>query len=56
MWAQRVTSSSIAAQALASGYATQADLDRLCAAWLAWAGDPSAWFSVVHGELICISH
>jgi ubiquinone/menaquinone biosynthesis C-methylase UbiE len=56
MWAQRVTSSSIAAQALASGYATQADLHRLSAAWLAWAADPGAWFSVVHGELICISH
>jgi SAM-dependent methyltransferase len=55
MWAQRVTSSSIAAQALVTGYATQADLDRLSAAWLAWAKDPSGWFSILHGELICVS-
>ncbi|GIH05487.1 hypothetical protein Rhe02_35540 [Rhizocola hellebori] len=55
MWAQRIKNSSIATQALESGHATQADLDRLSAAWLAWADDPSAWFSVVHGELLCVA-
>ncbi len=53
MWAQRVTASSIATEAVATGKATRADLDRLSAAWRAWADDPSGWFSIVHGELLC---
>lgn len=55
MWAERVVSSSIAAQALESGYATEGDLRRLADAWRTWADEPAGWFSVLHGELICIA-
>jgi SAM-dependent methyltransferase len=55
MWAERVVSSSIAVQALESGYATGADLHRLAEAWRAWADEPAGWFSVLHGELICVA-
>jgi ubiquinone/menaquinone biosynthesis C-methylase UbiE len=55
MWSQRIVNSAVATQALDSGYATQADLERLSAAWLDWAGDERGWFSVLHGELICIA-
>ncbi|MDO9485587.1 MAG: methyltransferase domain-containing protein [Actinomycetota bacterium] len=52
-WAVRVTQSEFARQALAAGFAIQADLDRLAAAWRDWAADPDGWFTISHGELIC---
>ncbi len=53
-WAERVTSSSLAEQALAYGLATTADLERLAAGWRAWARDPEALFLFVHVEAIAI--
>ncbi|HEX2851577.1 MAG TPA: methyltransferase domain-containing protein [Acidimicrobiales bacterium] len=53
LWADRLTSSSIAQQAVERGLATAADLDELAAGWHAWAEDPDAWFAVVHGEIVC---
>ena len=53
MWADRVLKSEMAATALRTGAATQAELQRTSAAWLAWAADPDGWMSLLHGELIC---
>lgn len=53
LWADRVTTSALAEQSLASGLATPADLDRIATAWHAWAADRTAWFAVLHGEVLC---
>lgn len=52
MWADRVRSSAFAEQALATGLATEDDLDRMADAWLAWAAEPGGWFTVLHGEIL----
>jgi SAM-dependent methyltransferase len=53
MWADRIVGSSIAEQALSVGAATDADLQRIRAGWLEWAGSPDGWFMVPHGEILC---
>ena len=51
-WAERIVSSSLAAQALDHGLATAAELAELAAGWRAWAADDDAVFTVVHGEIV----
>ncbi|MEV6599283.1 methyltransferase domain-containing protein [Actinoplanes sp. NPDC051346] len=53
MWADRVLASDLAHQALTSGAATRADLERISGGWRTWAADPDGWMSLLHGELIC---
>jgi hypothetical protein len=53
MWADRVLSSDLARTALATGAATQEDLERIAAGWMAWAADEDGWISLLHSELIC---
>lgn len=53
MWADRILQSAMSRQILDQGLGTQADLDRISAAWHAWAADPDGWFVLVHGEIIC---
>jgi SAM-dependent methyltransferase len=52
MWADRVTASDFARQAVASGEATVADLRRMSAAWRAWAAADDGWLAILHGEII----
>ncbi len=52
-WAERITASDFAGQALDHGFATRGDLDRMCDAWLRWAAHDDAWSAVVNGEIIC---
>jgi SAM-dependent methyltransferase len=52
MWADRIVSSDIASQLLASGLATEPELRQIAAAWQEWAADPDGWFSVLHGEIL----
>lgn len=52
LWADRVTESALADQLVSSGLAEPADLQRLAAAWRAWAADERAWFAVLHGEIL----
>lgn len=52
LWADRVTRSAFAEQALARGLATPADLRGLATAWRAWSSHPDAWFAVLHGEVL----
>jgi ubiquinone/menaquinone biosynthesis C-methylase UbiE len=53
MWAERILHSAVADQALAAGFATRDDLERISAAWLAWADAADGWLSILHGELLC---
>jgi ubiquinone/menaquinone biosynthesis C-methylase UbiE len=51
-WSERMTSSAIATQAVADGYATPADLERMADGWRRWAEHKDAWFAVLHGEIL----
>ncbi|MDH2430118.1 methyltransferase domain-containing protein [Sphaerisporangium sp. TRM90804] len=53
LWADRVTSSSLATQAITYGYATRSDLHRLAEGWREWGASPDGWFTVLHGEILC---
>ena len=53
VWSERIVSSAIAEQALASGHATEADLRRLADGWRAWGAAADGWFAVLHGEILC---
>lgn len=52
LWAERVTSTALAEQLLASGAATRADLERIADGWRRWAADEDGWFSVLHAEVL----
>lgn len=51
-WADRLTSSAFAAQAVGHGLTDPAELAALAQGWRAWARRPGAWFSVLHGEVL----
>jgi SAM-dependent methyltransferase len=53
LWAERITATTLAEQALARGLATRAELDEMGAAWRRWAAHPDGWFAVLHGEVLC---
>jgi hypothetical protein len=53
LWADRVTTSAIARQALAEGRATREDLTSMAEAWRTWAAADDGWFALLHGEIIC---
>lgn len=54
-WAERITASSVATQAVDRGLATRDELDAIAAAWRQWAAMPDAWFAVLHGEILCVA-
>lgn len=53
MWADRIRSSSVATQAVAGGYATAADLERIANGWREWVAAHDGWFAILHGEILC---
>jgi len=53
LWAERLTHSSFGHQAVRSGLAERADLERLATAWRRWASNDDGWFLVPHGEILC---
>jgi SAM-dependent methyltransferase len=53
MWADRIRHSAMAGQAVSSGLATGADLERIGAGWRAWAAADDGWFAILHGEILC---
>jgi SAM-dependent methyltransferase len=53
LWADRMTRSGLALQALNNGLATKEDLERLARAWLRWTSSDDGWFVVPHGEVLC---
>lgn len=52
LWADRITISPLAEQAVAYGIADAAELPAIADAWRAWATKPDAVFTVPHGEII----
>ena len=52
LWADRITQSAIATQAVEIGAATEAELQEMAAAWRKWTTEPDGWFAVLHGEIL----
>jgi ubiquinone/menaquinone biosynthesis C-methylase UbiE len=52
LWAERILSSGVADQAIATGAATRAELEEISRAWLAWSVHPDAWLAIPHGEVL----
>ncbi|WP_078624293.1 class I SAM-dependent methyltransferase [Streptomyces monomycini] len=53
LWADRTVASAYARLAVDGGHATEAGLDRIAGAWREWGAREDAWFSVLHGEILC---
>jgi ubiquinone/menaquinone biosynthesis C-methylase UbiE len=53
-WADRIGGSDLADHARSLGVA-QSELDDIAAAWRRWARQPSAWFAVLHSEVIAVA-
>jgi SAM-dependent methyltransferase len=53
LWADRMTTSAIAHQALRERRATLEELASIADAWRAWSAAPDGWFAVLHGEIVC---
>jgi 2-polyprenyl-3-methyl-5-hydroxy-6-metoxy-1,4-benzoquinol methylase len=53
MWADRILTSAITAQAVDGGHADEAELQSISAAWRRWAAQEDAWFAIIHGEVLC---
>jgi len=51
-WAQRITQSSLAKQAVEYGLATAADLEAIADGWRRWARLPNAFFTFLHIEAL----
>lgn len=52
VWAERVTSSAFAQQAVAYGLADDVALEVLADAWRAWGEAQDGWFAVLHGWVL----
>jgi SAM-dependent methyltransferase len=55
MWRDRIVDSGIARHAVAGGHATEGDLRRLSDAWARFAGTEDGWFTILHGEILCVA-
>ena len=53
LWADRMTDSAIARQAVTEGLATQDELREIAEGWRRWSTHPDAWYAVLHGEILC---
>ncbi|KAH8587684.1 ubiE/COQ5 methyltransferase [Bisporella sp. PMI_857] len=53
LWAERLTQSSFRGFAVDGGHCKQEDLERMAACWRRWGKDEDAWFSILHGEILC---
>ncbi|KOX15718.1 class I SAM-dependent methyltransferase [Nocardiopsis sp. NRRL B-16309] len=53
MWATRILESDMGRQAVAEGFATREDLERISAGWTAWSEDPDGVFAVPRGAIVC---
>ena len=52
LWADRVTESAIAEQAVEIGAASADQLRAMADAWRRWSSEPDGWFAVLHGEML----
>jgi SAM-dependent methyltransferase len=53
LWADRMTHSAIARQAVSEGLASERELGDIADGWRRWAAHPDAWCAVIHGEILC---
>lgn len=51
-WAERVTSSAFAKQALSHGLADDVALESLADAWREWGQADDGWFAILHGQVL----
>jgi SAM-dependent methyltransferase len=54
LWADRIVASDFARLALSGGHATEQDLQRISGAWHEWAAADDGWFTILHGEILCV--
>ena len=52
LWAERITASALAVQAVDYDIATEAELADVARSWREWAAEPDGVFVVVHGEVV----
>lgn len=52
LWADRVSSSAFAEQAVDRGFADHTALSEIADAWRDWTADHDAWFAVLNGEIL----
>lgn len=52
VWADRITESAVATQAVEIGAATRDQLQAMADAWNRWAAEPDGWYAVLHGEIL----
>jgi SAM-dependent methyltransferase len=53
LWADRTISSSFAKNAISGGLADAEILHRAARTWRKWGSEEDAWFTFVHGEIMC---
>ena len=51
--ADRIMHSDVAREAVKAGVAAPTDLEVMAQGWRDWAADDTAWFAVLHGEILC---
>ena len=56
LWADRITHSTLADQAIAEGFATAAELAAIAEAWRRWAAHDDGWFIVTSAEILWRRH
>jgi SAM-dependent methyltransferase len=53
LWADRMLFSGLSKSAIATGVATQENLEECAAVWKEWMTEEDAWFVLLHGEIVC---
>jgi SAM-dependent methyltransferase len=53
LWADRMTSSAIARQAVDENFATEVELREIADGLRRWGDNSDGWFAVLHGEILC---
>ena len=53
LWADRLTKSSLAINAIDSGNASQEELERLAEVWHEWGDCDDGFYALLHGEILC---
>ena len=53
MWADRLTQSSLATNAMHGGFATEEELKRLAQVWHQWGDCDDGFYALLHGEILC---
>jgi SAM-dependent methyltransferase len=53
LWAERITRSALAEQAVAAGLSDQQELQDLADGFLQWAAQDDGWFAVLNAEILC---